>query len=112
MPTKAGSPVPRAGPAVRLIPRMQAWVEANYSGTKLAISEYSWGAMCHINGALAQADVLGIFGREKLDLATLWGPPSSEQPGAFAFRMYRNYDGQGNGFGETGVRAAAPTNPN
>ncbi len=94
------------GPAVRLIPRMQAWVDANYSGTKLAISEYSWGAMCHINGALAQAEVLGIFGREKLDLATLWGPPSSEQPGAFAFRMYRNYDGQGNGFGETGVRAS------
>jgi len=95
------------GPAVRLIPRMQAWVDANYSGTKLAISEYSWGAMCHINGALAQAEVLGIFGREKLDLATLWGPPSSEQPGAFAFRMYRNYDGQGNGFGEMGVRAAS-----
>ncbi len=95
------------GPAVRLIPRMQAWVEANYRGTKLAISEYSWGAMCHINGALAQADVLGIFGREELDLATLWGPPSSEQPGAFAFRMYRNYDGQGNGFGETGVHASS-----
>ena len=69
------------GPAVRLIPRMHDWVNANYSGTELAISEYSWGAMCHINGALAQADVLGIFGRERLDLATLWGPPSSEQPG-------------------------------
>jgi hypothetical protein len=95
------------GPAVRLIPRMRAWADDNYSGTKLAISEYSWGAMCHINGALAQADVLGIFGRERLDLATLWGPPSADQPGAFAFRMYRNVDGQGNGFGETGVRAAS-----
>ena len=30
-----------------------------------------------INGALAQADVLGIFGREGLDLATLWAPPSA-----------------------------------
>ena len=95
------------GPAVRLIPRMHAWVDANYSGTKLAISEYSWGAMCHINGALAQADVLGIFGREQLDLATLWDPPSSGQPGAFAFRMYRNYDGSGSAFGQTGVSATS-----
>ena len=48
---------------------------------------------------LAQADVLGIFGRENLDLATLWSPPDSSQPGAFAFRMYRNYDTNGHGFG-------------
>jgi hypothetical protein len=95
------------GPAVRLIPRMQDWVNANYSDTKLGISGYGWGAICHMNGALAQADVLGIFSRERLDLATLWGPPSADQPGAFAFRIYRNYDGQGYTFGETGVRAAS-----
>ncbi len=92
---------------VNLIPRMRAWVAADYPGTKLALSEYSWGAMCHINGALAQADVLGIFGREGLDLATLWGPPASTEPGAYAFRMYRNYDGSGSRFGETGVQAAS-----
>jgi hypothetical protein len=50
------------GPYVRLIPRMQEWVNAYYPGTKLAITEYNWGALDHINGALAQADVLGIFG--------------------------------------------------
>ena len=93
------------GVAVKLIPRMKAWVKANYPGTKLAITEYNWGALEHINGALAQADVLGIFGREGLDLATLWGPPEATQPGAFAFRMYRNYDGAGAGFGDVGVRA-------
>ncbi len=55
-----------AGPAggiVQLIPRMRGWVNAQYPGTKLAITEYNWGAPEHINGALAQADVLGIFGR-------------------------------------------------
>jgi hypothetical protein len=92
---------------VNLIPRMHGWVNTNYPGTKLAISEYSWGAMCHINGALAQADVLGIFGREGLDLATLWGPPGPNEPGAYAFRMYRNFDGSGGSFGETGVQAAS-----
>jgi hypothetical protein len=92
---------------VRLIPRMHDWVNNNYPGTKTAISEYSWGAMCHINGALAQADVLGIFGREQLDMATLWGPPTSAQPGAYAFRMFRNYDGNGSMFGEQSVSASS-----
>jgi len=95
------------GPAVRLIPRMKEWADANYPGTKLAITEYNWGALNHINGALAQADVLGIFGREGLDLATLWNPPSARRPGAFAFRIYRNYDGAGGAFGETSVRAVS-----
>lgn len=93
--------------AVQLLPRMRAWVNQNYPGTKLAISEYNWGALDHINGALAQADVLGIFGREALDLATLWEPPSADDPGAFAFRMYRNYNGAGGSFGETSVSAAS-----
>ncbi|HQK13263.1 MAG TPA: glycoside hydrolase family 44 protein [Anaerolineae bacterium] len=95
------------GEPVYLIPRMKQWVADNYPGTRLAITEYNWGALDHINGALAQADVLGIFGREGLDLATLWGPPEAGQPGAFAFRMYRNYDGLGHAFGETSVRAVS-----
>ncbi|MBN1890706.1 MAG: glycoside hydrolase family 44 protein [Thermoflexales bacterium] len=92
---------------VQLIPRMKRWVADNYPGTKLAITEYNWGALDHINGALAQADVLGIFGREGLGLATLWDPPKATQPGALAFRMYRNYDGLGHAFGETSVRATS-----
>jgi hypothetical protein len=95
------------GEPVRLIPRMRAWVEQFYPGTKLAITEYNWGALDHINGALAQADVLGIFGREGLDLATLWAPPEVDDPGGFAFRMYRNYDGAGGQFGDTSVQAGS-----
>ena len=93
------------GGIVRLIPRMREWVAANYPGTKLAVTEYNFGGLEHINGALTQADVLGIFGREGLDLATIWDPPQPTQPGAFAFRIYRNYDGAGSQFGETSVRA-------
>jgi len=92
---------------VRLIPRMRDWVDTYYPGTGLAITEYNWGGHEHINGALAQADVLGIFGREGLDLATLWDPPASTEPAAFAFRMFLNYDGAGSKFGETRVRAAS-----
>ncbi|HXF60729.1 MAG TPA: glycoside hydrolase family 44 protein [Caldilineaceae bacterium] len=100
--------IAEAGPdggIVRLIPRMKAWIAEHYPGTKLAIGEYNWGGLEHINGALAQADVLGIFGREGVDLATLWEPPAPDQPGAYAFRIYRNYDGAGSRFGETRVQA-------
>jgi len=40
------------GPTVRLIPRMRDWVASNYPGTKLTITEYNWGALDHIDGAL------------------------------------------------------------
>ncbi len=92
---------------VRMIPRMRDWVNTYYPGTKLAITEYNFGGLEHINGALTQADVLGIFGREGLDLATIWDPPTATQPGAYAFRMYRNYNGQGAMFGDTGVQATS-----
>lgn len=92
---------------VQLIPRMQSWIAGDYPGTKLALTEYNWGGLEHINGALAQADVLGIFGRENLDFATLWDPPTSGQPGAYAFRMYRNYDGNGSQFGDRSLVATS-----
>jgi len=92
---------------VQLIPRMKTWVANDYPGTQLAISEYNWGALDNINGAVAQADVLGIFGREGLDLATLWAAPTSSQPGAYAFRLYRNYDGAQHRFGDTSVQASS-----
>lgn len=95
------------GTEVKLIPRMKAWVAANYPGTKTAISEYNWGGLESINGALAQADVLGIFGREGVDMATLWAPPSSTDPGSFAFRLYLSYDGAMHGFGDISTQAAS-----
>jgi len=89
------------------IPRVQEMISQNYPGTKLAITEYNWGALDTLNGGLAQADLLGIFGSQGLDLATLWGPPKPTDPGAFAYKMYRNYDGQGGAFGETGVNGVS-----
>ena len=65
---------------VMAIPRMKQLVAQNYPGTKVAITEYNFGALDKIDGGLAEADVLGIFGREGLDLATLWGPPGLLRP--------------------------------
>jgi hypothetical protein len=82
-------------------------VAANYPGTKVAVTEYNFGALNSLNGALTQADVLGIFGREGADLATLWAPPSSTDPGTYAFRMYRDYDGNGGQFGDISVSSTS-----
>ncbi|MFN7998353.1 MAG: glycoside hydrolase family 44 protein [Bryobacteraceae bacterium] len=91
--------------APQLVPRMRRWVDQNYPGTKIAITEYMWHGLQTITGAIAQADILGIFGRESLDYATLWGPPQPTDPGTFAFKMYLNYDGNGSQFGQTSVSA-------
>jgi hypothetical protein len=96
------------GETVALIPRLKTWVDDHYPGTPVGITEYNWGADSHINGATAQADVLGIFGREGLDLAARWTTPAASTPTYKAIKMYRNYDGAGSGFGETSVAAVAP----
>ncbi|HEX3747768.1 MAG TPA: glycoside hydrolase family 44 protein [Bryobacteraceae bacterium] len=93
--------------APMLIPRLQQMAAQNYPGTKLAITEYNWTGQGTLNGALTQAEILGIFGWQGLDLATLWGPPAANDPVALAFQMYRNYDGIGGAFGDTSVQAAS-----
>jgi hypothetical protein len=93
---------------VRLIPRLREWIDRYYPGTMLAIGEWSWGAERTLNGALAIADVLGIFGREGVDLAAYWTVPPPGSPGALAFALFTNYDGRGATFGDQALPATAP----
>jgi hypothetical protein len=95
---------------VQLIPRLKNWVAAGYPGTLVGITEYNWGAENHINGATTQADVIGIFGREGLDMGARWATPAASTPTSKAMKMYRNYDGNKSTFGETSV-AASTANP-
>ncbi len=82
--------------APQLIPMMKTWVANDYPGTKTGIDEYNFGGLESINGAVVQADILGIFGRQGLDMGAFW--PTDELqlagPGNYAFAMYRNYDWQ------------------
>jgi len=97
------------GTQVRLIPRLRQWVDTyGTKGTPIAITEYNWGAESHISGALAQADVLGIFGREGLDMAARWTTPAATTPAFKAIKLYRNYDNRKSTFGETVVQATTP----
>jgi len=96
---------------VKLIPRLRGWADTYYvPGTPIGITEYNWGAEAHINGATTQADILGIFGREGLDLAARWTTPDASTPTYKAIKIYRNYDGNKSTFGDTSV-AASGANP-
>jgi len=96
---------------VKLVPRMKNWVAQYYPNTKIGLTEYNWGAENHINGATAQADIYGILGREGMDMATRWTTPETTTPTFKAMKMFRNYDNQNRGFGDTSVSATVP-NPN
>jgi hypothetical protein len=91
------------GGVVNLINLMKGWVNAYYPGTRIGVTEYNWGAEGDMNGATAQADVWGIFGREGLDLGTRWTTPDTGSPAYLAMKLFRNYDGTGSAFGETSV---------
>ena len=95
--------------APQVVPMLESWVASSYPGTKTAIDEYNFGGLEHINGALTQADVLGIFGAWGLDLATLWPTTTyTEQgPGNMAFAIYRNYDGSKSQFGDMALKSAS-----
>jgi PKD repeat protein len=96
---------------VQLIPRLRNWVSTYYyPDTPVGITEYNWGAESHINGATAQADIYGIFGREGLDFGARWTTPAATTPTYKAMKMYRNYDGNRSTFGDTSVRAASTGN--
>jgi hypothetical protein len=93
---------------IALIPRMKSWVATNYPGTKIGVTEYNWGAEPSMNGATAQADILGIFGSHGLDLATRWETPATGTPTYLAMKMYRNYDGNKSTFGDMSVQTTVP----
>ena len=93
---------------VAILGRTLKSIDTAWAGTRLAVTEYNYGGEHHWSGALAQADVLGVFGKYDLEAANLHTTFSG--PIAAAFRLYRNFDGKGNGFGDTYVAAESPDN--
>lgn len=92
-----------SGP-IELIPRMRASINSWYPGTKIAISEYDFGAVNHASGGVAQADVLGILGREGV-VGCRWGSVSAGSYVQSAFDLYLDYDGAGAKFGDLSFSA-------
>ena len=96
------------------IPRMRAIVNMIYPGTPLSFTE--WNAAIagesDFSTALGDADAYGIFGRERMYLASRWTAPVSMNPNYQALKLYRNYDGQHHTFESTSVADTNSAMPN
>lgn len=93
---------------IMLIPRIKAEIAAHYPGTKLAFTEYGYGGGHDISGGVAEADVLGIFGREGVDMATAFLWPDSNGDNLYqiaGLQAFRNYDGNNHRFGDVSIHA-------
>jgi hypothetical protein len=103
------------GGPLRLLPRMQSWINTNRPGTGICVSEYQYyppgasGAAGDPSSGVAEADALGVFGKFGVKLATYWTTLLADNgdvsPTYNAFAMYRNYDGNGGHFGDYSVGA-------
>ncbi|MEM6793926.1 MAG: glycoside hydrolase family 44 protein [Acidobacteriota bacterium] len=90
-----------------LIPRLRSWIEDRCPGTRLAITEYRWGEDNGASSAVAHAEVLALFGREGVDLATRWVAPEPGSRVEDAFELFLNYDGDGARIEGESVRATS-----
>jgi len=94
------------GEPIKLLPRLQAKIDAEFPGTKISITEYENGGDNHIAGTIAQADNLGVFGSQGVFAATLW--PLGNCPYILAgFRAFRGFDGATASFGDTSLEATS-----
>lgn len=89
-----------------LLPNVQKSIDEYYPGTKLAFTEYNFGGGDHISGAVTQADMLGIFAEYGVYFATIWSFDQNAYQLA-AINMFTDYDGNGNGFGDTLVESSS-----
>lgn len=91
----------------RLIRRVRAWIDQYCPGTRLALSEYRWSGDASAGGAVAQAELFGLFAREGVDLATRWVAPAPQSRVERAFALFLNYDGAGSRVHGSSVRAVS-----
>ncbi len=99
------------GAAINLIPRMQGKIASKYPGTGLSFTEWNYGGGTDISGAIASADVLGIFGAYGVTMAMMWPSNGDEAYTYAAFKAFRNYDGSGAAFGDTSIAATTSDVP-
>ena len=85
-----------------ILPPLKNSITTYYPDTNLAITEYAYGGETHYSGGIATTDVLGIFGKYGVYIATYWGSGSYVDA---AIKIFRNYDGAHSTFGDTNVPA-------
>lgn len=88
---------------INLLTMLSGKIRQHYPGTKLSITEYNYGGSNAISGALAQADVLGLFGRNGVYASANWGLYAGAKAQLAGFKSFINYDRNGAKFGDQGL---------
>jgi len=95
------------GGPIYILGRLQAKIDAENPGMKIAITEYENGGFNHIAGTIAQADNLGIFGSTGVFAANFWPPSGTYSYTLAGFRAFRGFDGANANFGDTSLQATS-----
>jgi hypothetical protein len=88
---------------VAYIPLMKRWMKEAGWNVPMAIGEYDYSGPeggQEISAAVAQAESLAAFARERLGYALYWADPRKHGPVYFTFKMYRNPDGKRTAVGD------------
>ena len=97
-----------------VIPRMRALANTIYPGLPVSFTEWN-GAIAgesDFSTALVDADAYGILGRERIYAAARWVAAMQGSPAYNSLLLYRNADGNHDGFQAVSVEATSNGNPN
>jgi len=92
---------------INILGRLQAKINSEFPGMKIAITEYESGAWNNIAGTVAQADDLGIFGTQGVFAANFWPPGGTFSYALAGFRAFRGFDGSRANFGDTSLQSTS-----
>jgi hypothetical protein len=88
---------------VAYVPLMRRWMKEVGFTAPIAIGEYDYsgpGGGEEISAAVAQAESFAAFARTEAAYAVYWSDPRKHGPVYFAFKMYRNPDGNRTAVGD------------
>jgi len=95
------------------IPRIRAIANMIYPNTPISFTEWSaaFAGESDFSTALGDADAYGIFGSQRMFLASRWVAPVPTNPNYLALKLFTNYDGLHHGFATTSVSDTNNGNP-
>lgn len=92
------------GGPIKLLPDVKKSINKYFPGTKIALTEFTYGAANHISGGIATADFLGAAGKNGVFMTNKWYVTYGYT--AAAYKIFRNYNGSNAPFGTTACFAS------
>jgi hypothetical protein len=88
---------------VAYVPLMRRWMKEAGWNVPIAIGEYDYSGPeggSDISSAVAEAESFAAFARAQVSYAMYWADPRKHSPVYFAFKLFRNPDGQHTAVGD------------